>query len=45
MRKGKLSAKSNDVKYIASEIKKMIPARPEGEFLIKGNIQMKYLKK
>lgn len=41
----KLSAQSNDVEYIASEIKKMVPARHEGEFLIKGNIQMKYLKK
>ncbi len=40
-----LSAQSNDVEHIASEIKKMIPARSEGEFLIKGNIQMKYLKK
>jgi glyoxylase-like metal-dependent hydrolase (beta-lactamase superfamily II) len=40
-----LSAQSNDVEHITSEIKKMIPARPEGEFLIKGNIQMKYLKK
>ncbi len=40
-----LSAHSNDVDHITSEIKKMVPARPEGEFLIKGNIQMKYLKK
>ncbi len=40
-----LSAQSNDIEHITSEIKKMIPARPEGEFLIKGNIQMKYLKK
>lgn len=45
MKKGKLSAKSNDDDHITSGIKKMIPARPEGEFLIKGNIQMKYLKK
>ena len=35
----------NDIEHITSEIKKMIPVRPEGEFLIKGNIQMKYLKK
>ncbi len=41
----KLSAQSNDVDHITSEIKKMIPARHEGEFLIKSNIQMKYLKK
>ncbi|MBI5741976.1 MAG: MBL fold metallo-hydrolase [Nitrospirae bacterium] len=40
-----LSAQSNDIEYITSEIKKMIPARPEGEFLVKGNIAMKYLKK
>jgi len=31
------------MEHITSEIKKMIPSRPEGEFLIKGNIQMKYL--
>ena len=41
----KLSAKSNDVEYIFPEIKKALPARAEGEWLIKANIQMKYLKK
>ncbi|MEW6600491.1 MAG: MBL fold metallo-hydrolase [Nitrospirota bacterium] len=40
-----LCAGSNDVEYIVSEIKKSLPQRPEGEFLITGNIQMKYLKK
>jgi len=41
----KLSARSKDVEYIFSEIKKVLPARAEGEWLIKSNIQMKYLKK
>ncbi len=40
-----LSAESNDVEYITSEIKKALPTRAEGDWLIKGNIQMKYLKK
>lgn len=41
----KLSAKSKDVEYIFSEIKKALPHRAELESLIKTNIQMKYLKK
>lgn len=41
----KLSAKSKDVEYIFSEIKKTLPARAELEAIIKSNIQMKYLKK
>ncbi len=41
----KLSAKSNDGERIFYEIKKVLPARAEGEMLIKANIQMKYLKK
>lgn len=41
----KLSAKSKDVELIFSELKKILPARAEGEWLIKANIQMKYLKK
>ena len=41
----KLSAKSKDVEYVFSEIKKILPKRDEGEWLIKANIQMKYLKK
>ncbi|OGW73111.1 MAG: MBL fold metallo-hydrolase, partial [Nitrospirae bacterium RIFOXYB2_FULL_43_5] len=40
-----LAAKSNDAEYIASEIKKSLPSRPEGAGLILWNIQMKYLKK
>ena len=40
-----LAAKSNDAEYIASEIKKSLPPRPEGAGLILWNIQMKYLKK
>ncbi|MBI5026812.1 MAG: MBL fold metallo-hydrolase [Nitrospirae bacterium] len=40
-----LTAQSNDVEYIVSEIKKSLPPRPEGIELIQWNIQMKYLKK
>jgi len=36
---------STDIEFITSEIKKALPHRPEGEFLIMGNIQMRYLKK
>ncbi len=39
-----LSATSKDAAYIASEIKKALPRRLEGDFLIKGNIQMRYIK-
>lgn len=39
-----LAAQSNDAEYIASEIKKSLPQRPEGAGLILWNIQMKYLK-
>lgn len=39
-----LAAKSNDADSIAAAIKKGLPERPEGEGLIKSNIQMKYLK-
>lgn len=40
-----LAGKSNDLEKIFSEIKKQLPERAEGEALIKGNLQMKYLKK
>ena len=40
-----LATKSNDADKIAAEIKKELPERPEGEGLIKSNIQMKYIKK
>lgn len=40
-----LAGNSNDIDYITSEIKKALPARPEGEWLIQANIQMKYMKK
>ncbi|MCK5504585.1 MAG: MBL fold metallo-hydrolase [Thermodesulfovibrionia bacterium] len=40
-----LAAKSEDVEYITSEIKKSLPPRDEGDGLIPANIQMKYLKK
>jgi len=39
-----LAAKSDDVEYITSEIKKALPARSLGDNLIPANIQMKYLK-
>lgn len=42
---GELASRSGDVEQIAAEIKKAVPQRPEGEWLIKANIQMKYLKK
>lgn len=41
----KLSAKSKDVEYIFSEIKKILTVRAELEAIIKSNLQMKYLKK
>ncbi len=41
----RLAAKSKDIEYVFSEIKKVLPARAEGEWLIKANLQMKYLKK
>ncbi len=40
-----LCAKSDDVERIFSEIKKALPQRAEADFLIKSNIQVKYLKK
>jgi glyoxylase-like metal-dependent hydrolase (beta-lactamase superfamily II) len=40
-----LAASSVDTAQIASEIKKSLPVRAEGESMIPANIQMKYLKK
>lgn len=40
-----LSAKSKDADFVTAELKKAMPPRAEGEWLIKANIQMKYLKK
>ncbi len=40
----KLSAKSKDAEYVFSEIKKILPKRAEADWLIKANLQMKYLK-
>ena len=40
-----LSAKSQDVDSLAAALKKQLPPRAEGEFLIKANLQMRYLKK
>jgi cyclase len=40
-----LSTKSQDIEYVFSEMKKVLPARAEADFLIKANLQMRYLKK
>jgi len=40
-----LRAKSEDLETISAEMKKALPLRAEGEWLIKTNIQMGYLKK
>jgi len=40
-----LCAKSNDVPYIVSELRKALPARAELDMMIGANVQMKYLKK
>lgn len=40
-----LCARSKDVSYIVSELKKTLPARAELDMMIGANIQMKYLKK
>ncbi len=39
-----LASKSKDAGAIAAELKKVLPERPEGAFLIMGNVQMKYVK-
>ena len=39
-----LCAESNDADWIASELKKVLPQRPELEMMIKANIQMRYMK-
>ncbi len=38
-----LAAGSSDPDFIFNEMRKVLPARPEGEWLIKSNIMMKYL--
>ncbi|HBI13947.1 MAG TPA: MBL fold metallo-hydrolase [Desulfobulbaceae bacterium] len=38
-----LSAESSDPEYVFAEMRKGLPARPEGESLIRANIMMKYL--
>lgn len=38
-----LAAGSSDPEFIFNEMRKVLPARPEGEELIKANITMKYL--
>lgn len=40
-----LAAQSDDVQKIVAEIRKVLPQRSEGTWLIGPNIQMKYLKK
>ncbi len=39
-----LAAVSNDPDYIASELKKSLPARSRGDFLIPSNVREKYLR-
>jgi cyclase len=38
-----LAAGSNDADYITAELKKALPARSQGEFLIPSNVREKYL--
>jgi glyoxylase-like metal-dependent hydrolase (beta-lactamase superfamily II) len=40
-----LASVSEDPQYMASELKKALPAREELDFLIVGNVKQKYLKK
>jgi len=40
-----LTAKSSEVQYIASELRKILPARTELDMMVGANVQMKYLKK
>lgn len=40
-----LAAGSSDPEFVFNEMKKVLPARPEGEWLIKANLTMKYLVK
>jgi cyclase len=40
-----LAAHSDDARKIADELLAVLPQRPEGSWLIKANIQMRYLKK
>ncbi len=39
-----LCAASDDIEHIAAEMKKSVPRKEQGEWLIKANIQVKYLK-
>ncbi len=41
----KLCAGSGDVDAVFSEMKKLLPQRSEADFLIKANLEMRYLKK
>jgi glyoxylase-like metal-dependent hydrolase (beta-lactamase superfamily II) len=38
-----LAAESNDPEFIFNEMRKILPARPQGQGLIRSNIMMKYL--
>ncbi len=38
-----LAAKSKDADYIAAELKKVLPARSLGEWMIAYNLKLKYL--
>jgi cyclase len=41
----RLSSESKDIDYVFKKIKKVLPDRDEGEWIIKANLQMKYMKK
>jgi hypothetical protein len=38
-----MAARSNEVDYVAAELKKTMPVRTRGEGLIKANVQGKYV--
>lgn len=40
-----LTAKSSDIQYIVSELRKILPPRAELDMMIGANVQMRYLKK
>ncbi len=42
---GELAEKSDDLEYIVAEVRKAVPPKALGDWLIKANIQMKYMKK
>jgi hypothetical protein len=39
-----LTAKTNDVDFIAAELKKVLPVKSQGEWMIAHNVRTKYIK-